>query len=381
MYNNQRIIDADTHVYEPAEVLEKNLDPEYGKRIDELRSQVISVTPAIKGPVYYCLGRKSFWRPLGKASAGERSATPQIMVPAFKGRMPVQDTSTDPHARVKDMDVEGVDTAVLYPTGIASMCAMADVGWELAMYRAYHRYMNDFCAPYPNRLKGVLLFSSRDVEASVQELRRWGKAAWPVAIFPIISDKPIDHPDLDPMWETAQELDLAIALHTFSTMPPYAPGIFDMWDNGYLVRCHAHTASGMRNMGAIIGAGILDRFPKLRLGVLEAGFGWLPFWMHRLNEHTHGFPDMLAHMDKTPEEHIKGPQYFHTIEVNEGEAAAGYVSSVVGDDTLMYASDYPHNESWFPKTVSAIDSWNITEEVKHKIFYGNAAKYYSRISN
>lgn len=380
MYKNQRIIDADTHVYEPAELLEKNLDPEYRNRIEELRSQVVAITPAIKGKVYYCLGRKSFWRPLGVATAAERGATPQIMVPAFKGRTPTEDTNADAHERIKDMDYEGVDTAVMFPTGIASMCAMSDVGWELAMYRAYHRYINDFCAPYPDRLKSVLLVSSRDIKASIEELRRWGNAAWPVAIFPVVSDKPIDHPDLDPLWATAQELDLAIALHTFSTMPPYAPGIFDMWDNGYLVRCQAHPAFAMRNTGAIIGAGILDRFPRLRLGVLEAGFGWLPFWMQRLNEHTHGFPDMLPYMKKTPKEHITGPQYFHTIEVNEGDAAANYVASVVGEETLMYASDYPHNESWFPKTVEAVDSWNLSTAAKEKLFFGNAAKFYGRIT-
>ncbi len=96
-------------------------------------------------------------------------------------------------------------------------------------------------------------------------------------------------------------------LHAFTVMPPYAPGGLDTWDNLWLQRSAAHPWCGMRNMAALIGSGLLDRFPRLRLGCLEAGHGWLPFWMARLDEHMETIrsalpPDLKHH----PSEYVMG---------------------------------------------------------------------------
>src|SRR5678809_1760704 len=88
---------------------------------------------------------------------------------------------------------------------------------------------------------------------------------------------PLDHPSLEPVWASAQEHDLAVVLHTFTVMPPYAPGGLDTWENLWLQRSAAHPWCGMRNMAAMIGSGVMDRYPSLRIGTLEGGRGWLPF--------------------------------------------------------------------------------------------------------
>jgi hypothetical protein len=70
---------------------------------------------------------------------------------------------------------------------------------------------------------------------------------------------PLDHPALEPLYAEAAELDLAVVLHTFTLMPPYAPGGQDTWDNLWLQRSAAHPWCGMRNMAAMIGSGLMDR--------------------------------------------------------------------------------------------------------------------------
>src|SRR5437762_8093532 len=65
---------------------------------------------------------------------------------------------------------------------------------------------------------------------------------------------PLDHPALEPLYAEAAELDLAVVLHTFTVMPPYAPGGEDTWDNLWLQRSAAHPWCGMRNMAALIGS-------------------------------------------------------------------------------------------------------------------------------
>lgn len=134
-------------------------------------------------------------------------------------------------------------------------------------------------------------------------------------------------------------------------------------------------------MAALIGCGLMDRFPKLRIGLLEAGHSWLPFWMTRMDEqarfHTKGLPSLKM----LPSEYVKTGRYFQSIEMSEGEELTKTVLSMVGDGVLMYASDYPHAESWFPKSVETVMAWNLPEATKRKLLWDNAVKYYARYSN
>ena len=285
-------------------------------------------------------------------------------------------------ARIADMDFEGADANLMLPSGwFGTFTSGDDVALETGMYRAFHRWMHDYCKPYPDRLGGVLLVSSRDVEGSVREMRRAGKErwAWGVLVYAPYGT-PIDLPSLDPIWAAAQELDLSAVLHTFTVMPPYAPGGLDTWDNLWLQRSAAHPWCGMRNMAALIGSGLLDRFPRLRLGCLEAGHGWLPFWMARLDEHMETIrsalpPDLKHH----PSEYVMGGRYYQSIEMSEGEKVTNMVADIVGEHVLMYASDYPHGESAFPESVNIVLGWkHMSEERKRKLFWENPVRFYAR---
>jgi predicted TIM-barrel fold metal-dependent hydrolase len=169
-------------------------------------------------------------------------------------------------------------------------------------------------------------------------------------------------------------------LHTFTVMPPYAPGGLDTWDNLWLQRSAAHPWCGMRNMAALIGAGVLERYPNLRLGVLEAGHGWLPFWAKRLDEHAGSVARALPPLPRKPSEYITSGRFFQTIEMSEGVELTKAVIQLLGEDILMYASDYPHGESWFPKSVETVTAWDLAEPVKRKLFWDNAVRFYRRFN-
>ena len=96
------------------------------------------------------------------------------------------------------------------------------------------------------------------------------------------NDRPVDHPDLEPIWTAAEEHDLAIVHHSFAWTPPYFPGYRDMWDNVYIARLCSHPWGAMRLMAGFLAGGILDRHPGLRLAVLECGFGWLPYGLTKV---------------------------------------------------------------------------------------------------
>jgi len=135
----------------------------------------------------------------------------------------------DPAVRLKDMDSEGIDVNLMLPSGwFGAWTTIDDVSLEAAIYQAYHRWMADYCSAFPSRLKGVILIQARDIKASLAELHRCAKESWPLAIFVYAPYQfPLDHPDLEPIWQAAADYDLSIALHTFTVIPPYAPGGLD----------------------------------------------------------------------------------------------------------------------------------------------------------
>ena len=101
-------------------------------------------------------------------------------------------------------------------------------------------------------------------------------------------------------------------------------------------------------------------FPTLRMGVLECGFGWLPFWARRMDEQA-VYVGGVAPLKHTPSEYMASGRFFCSIEHHEGEDMFSHVTQFLGDDVLMYASDYPHSECQFPDSVDNILAWENSE--------------------
>jgi hypothetical protein len=239
--------------------------------------------------------------------------------------------------------------------------------------------MADFCGQFPDRLKTMIVTSTRAVDEAVSEIKRWGTSKWAVAVMPLLAkDIPIDHPSLEPIWRAAQEHDLPIVHHSLTWNPPYFPGYQDLWDNIFLGRLASHPWGGMRFMAAFIGAGIMDRYPSLRMGILECGFGWLPFWVKRMDEqavYVGGIPQ-LKH---APSDYVTGGRFFCSIEHHEGEQLFNSVTQFIGNGVLMYSSDYPHSECQFPDSVDNVLGWSsLSAETKRKLFWDNAARFYKQ---
>jgi len=382
MINNQRIFDADTHVGPTMTVLEQYLDRATIDRLSEFED---SRRDNGAGVVTYTMGARTYERRLGDAPDRDGSDDGRSYMKGFKGahrEPPSPNLDGDPAARLSDMDREGVDVNFMLPSGwFGTWSFLGDVGLEFQMYEAYHRWMQDYCAAAPDRLTGVLLVSGNDVAASLEAIERHGSSRWPVALMCYTHpDMPLDHPDLEPIWAAAQEHDLTLALHTFTVMPPYAPGGRDTWDNLWLQRSAAHPWCGMRNMAAMIGSGVMDRYPDLRLAVLESGHGWLPFWAARLDEHVRTMEGVLPKLDMMPSEYVTSGRYFHSTEISEGAEITRSVIELLGPDVLMYGSDYPHSEAAYPESTEIVTSWGLPDDVMAKLMWDNAARCYPRIN-
>ena len=373
-----RIFDSDTHVGPDAAILSGYLS---AAERDRLAGWEEFAARDRHGRVTYTRGQRRYRRRLGDA---EPDQAPAGYMAGFTGvkrsREPSPRVDADPAARIADMDFEGVDVNLTLPSGwFGTWSAGDDIALEMAMYRAYHRWMEDYCGAHPKRLGGVVLAGARDIDSSLAELRRCGRSAWVwgMMIYAPVG-MPLDHPSLEPFYAAAAMLDLAVVLHTFTVMPPYAPGGLDTWDNLWLQRSAAHPWCGMRNMAALIGSGVMDRYPTLRVGTLEAGHGWLPFWMARLDEHAETIKAALPELARRPSEYVCSGRYFQSIEIPEGAPITNGVADLVGDDVLMYASDYPHGESHFPQSAGIVTAWEMAVHRKRKLMWDNAVRFYAR---
>src|SRR6476620_4000357 len=213
--NGFRIFDSDTHVGPYMDVLERYLS---GAEKDKLAAWEPHRSKS-KGFPVYTKGQRRYLRKLGTAEAApDKGAYMAGFTGAKRSREPSERGDHDPAERIKDLDFEGVDVNLTLPSGwFGTWTAREDLALEMAMYRAYHRWMSDYCGAYPERLGGVILGAARDVEGSLAEMRHWGKArwAWGLLVYAPVGT-PLDHPDLEPLYAAAADLDLAIVLHTFT---------------------------------------------------------------------------------------------------------------------------------------------------------------------
>jgi uncharacterized protein len=380
MKNGFRVFDVDTHINPGAEVLDKYVDPGFRPRLAELAPYRRSVRSRDAGGgerSSYSFGHKPYERTLGEAEKrpGSRDAR------QWRGRLHPSPGVEDDRAdnRLHDMDVEGADRHFLVPSAWTTVVGHPDVSIEVALIRAYHRHMHDFCGVAPDRLQGPIVASGRAVDEAVREIREWGRSKWAVAVQLLLdNERPVDHPDLEPIWQAAEEHDLAIAQHSFFANPPYFPGYGDMWDNAYLARLCSHPWGAMRFMAGFLAGGVLDRHPGLRLAVLECGFGWLPFWVRRMDEQV-SYMGRTAPLKHLPSEQFAMGRVFCNIEAHENEPMYEMVTQALGDGVLMYASDYPHHESWFPDTIDKIMAWSsIAPAARHKLFWDNANRCFKQ---
>jgi predicted TIM-barrel fold metal-dependent hydrolase len=279
----------------------------------------------------------------------------------------------DVEARIQDMDEEGVDVQLLVNSGGPGGHENGQVNVEFM--QAQHRYLDDFCGKYPHRLKSMIAVNTRYVEESAQEIRRWGRSKWAVGVYlnlPI--DYPLDHPDLHPIWQALDETGLCYIHHSFSQG---YPGYRDLWTSPFMGRLASHPWAAMRAVAAFVGAGIMDRVPEIRYGILESGFGWLPFWAKRMDDQAVYMGHVAENLEYQLSEYLTGGRFFAAIVTHEGPEMAKMVTDLMGDHILMYGSDYPHPESRFPETADNVLAWDtLSEGQMRKLMWDNAVRFF-----
>jgi uncharacterized protein len=285
----------------------------------------------------------------------------------------------EPDTYLADMDRSGIDIAFLYPTYALLIEGFAPLEPALAsaFARVYNIWLHGFCSRDPRRLRGVGLVSLHDPGGMLAELERVAAFGWKaVMVRPNpIGGRLLSDPAYEPFWDACEGRSIAISIHdgTHAYVPSAGA---DRFDTRFALHACSHPMEQMMALLCLIEGGVLERHPTLRVASLEAGCGWLPYWLWRLDEVEYRYMggEVAERVRRKPSDYVRR-QYFATIEPDEPYLAE--VVRHVGEDTLLFGSDYPHPDHSTEIVGEALALRDrLSDRQLRKILWDNAARFY-----
>jgi uncharacterized protein len=375
MWKGMKVIDADAHMHEPQYLWERYVEPKY-------RDQVPKVA--------FMDGNFMVYEPDGKIipHGDVQQRPPETAWRAMEEKYgEAYKTWWSAETRLKEMDQYGWDIQVLLPTGnngnFAYRVALKDVALGAAMCRAYNNWAREYCSIDPKRLKFVAVLPGSDVGEMVKEARRAVDQLGAVSVRnPVLpAGRWLHEPEYESLWLLAGELDFPISAHGEYRSYRFQP-FKDVEPNsqegiGLALRGLDHAlgfpCDNMATLGHFIFARILERFPKLRLAVLESNAGWLPFWLGRMDDHTHGRNSVMGkaeHLSMLPSEYFRRQC---AIACDSDEKTLGTVAEYLKGENIVWNTDYPHPDAIEPaKALPEFDAHPMSQHAKTKILWDNA---------
>jgi uncharacterized protein len=356
------VIDADTHICEPAAMWESMDGPLHARR--PVMASVPTDTLYGRRNAFWLIDGNIFPKPAGRG--GISMATPcQTDFGLARTDIDVACREiTDPLARTKHMDELKVDLQVVYPTLFLAYLT-DDPVLDLALCQAYNRYLAKASDESGGRIRWVVLPPLRTPQSIPDELR-FAKEHGAVGVFTrgIERDRTMDDPSFFPLYEEAQRLDLPICVHTAGGCPAWT-NIFTLERNGSFSHIRLLPLIAFRDL---VANRIPEQFPRLRWGFIEAGASWVPYVFHALKRQ---FKDDSRYGPHLFDEY----QFFVACEVNED---VNYLSKFIGEDHLIIGSDYGHTDPSSEPLL--VDSFRGREDLPvglaDKILGANAKAFY-----
>ena len=376
------IADSDLHVMEPPDLWQRYIDPAFRHAAPVgLTEMPRDMRVRVKNRVVLRMGAVRPQRPANDTTrTGWRPEHDEVYAAAAA-------RGWDAASQIEAMNAEGLDLAVLFPSrglfvlGLDSVEMHGNDGLEAdfaaAIARAYNDWLHDFCAAAPDRMFGAAMVAPHDVPSAVAEARRCVEQLGFKAVFlapGCVGRRPWHDRVYDPLWAEIERLDVPVAFHgggqTYLT-PDFSLQVFDrlmMW----------HTFSQplgiMAAAVSLCGGGVLERFPALRVALLEGNCAWAPWLFHRLDEHYEWVGRYEARdLTRRPSEYFRR-QCFLSVEADE-EPARQYVEWF-GDENLVFSTDYPHGDSKFPHSVEVFAQLPLSEASQRRIVGENWSRLY-----
>ncbi len=336
-------VDADGHVLEAPDLWENYLEPSFRDRALRIRTDDEGFEYLeIDGRPSVAVNR-GFPATLGGMGKTEVAEFRPNTEHTYLGTAAECHGSADAGERLDRLAAEGLAAALLYPTlGLCWEAELSDPELSQAYCRAYNRWIADFCRDSGGRLVPIAHLSLGDPEAAARELERAVRDGCRGAfVVPFtLSREPHGHPVHDPVFARAQDLDVPLALHPSFEPPGAAARRFLESRRMNLLRFVSGSDGVRHAFTTFFDFATFDRFPRLKLVLLESGAGWIGYWLDRLDALCEGtFFRELVRLKERPSDYFRRQCY---ISADPDERTVPAMAELLGGGRFFWASDYPH---------------------------------------
>lgn len=185
-----------------------------------------------------------------------------------------------------------------------------------------------------------------------------------------VAGRNLYHADYDALWSEIEGLGRPLCIHDSGS--PHLPSFGDRMDSHVSGHILAHPFEAMAAMAGLIWYGVFERHPKLTVVHVEADAGWLPYWLQRMEQHWE-YSGNAEHpeLSKPPTAYFLSNMYGAA---RGDEKTLGSVVELVGDDNVVFNTDYPHPDGTFPWGFERFERQAIPADSKRKILWDNAAR-------
>jgi uncharacterized protein len=364
-------VDSDSHLLEPNEIAYEYVQAKYRDLTPQVVERDGVAYMKIEGRVFDELPIAAASVPNGLSDLEKTLHNKWEDVPAG---------AKEPKARLEVLDTEGLTATVLYPTIGLLYAGIRDHQVAAATCEGYNRWVADFCKADPRRLCAVGTIPLQDVDLALRELEHIAKLGLCGAtIRPTpYNGRRLNDPAYDRFWAAAQDLNLPVAVHGSFAVDTISSVASDRYPNSDLffshVICHP-LEQEMASMDIICG-GVLARYPKLRVSFLEAGSGWILYWLDRLDGHYEKMGRLVPWMKDKPSEYFRRQCF---IAYDADETTLEYIAAHGLSENILWGADYPHFDCLYPGALNELKEKleKLSPEVGERLLHENPARFYN----
>ncbi len=405
---NFPVFDCDSHIYEPPEIWDKYIprnNRDFAKthfyrdadRLLLVRNSRVS----FRNPDKWKYPGETWHPGLTKKIIGQTPPGTQQWDETV-GR---NKSARDPNARLKDMDASGIDQVMIFPSTFVYLPLVENADAAYICARAYNDWVYDYCSADKNRLFPAAVLPTQNVDFAIEELRRVAMRGFKSALVrPIIAQgKYPTFPEYDPLWREFEELGVVLGMHTFPSrgeaMSPeldkrmganrkrlfadedimvYSPGQFVanimqiMGSRQAGDAAYGFMAEAMTWTGVVLMTGWLEKFPRLKVAILESNSSWLPLVLEKAETYL----DLYKHIGEKiglPHE-VFYKQCFIAFESDEMITLRLWD---LFENIALWSSDMPHldaSDVW--EAIDHMDKYKVPQNVREKMLGANARRLY-----
>ena len=354
------MVSADGHVQEPSDL--------WATRMDEsLRDRLPGVVTDGKGNKFQ---KTEGFRPL------------RLQNIKFEAEDLLRNQSgKTPEDRIRDLALDGVDAEILFPNKGLTIWATPDAEFSLAMCRAYNEWAWETFSDFNDVLAPMACVAPASIEGTIAEIERCAKLGFKGVSFPC---KPVwgapDHtqlnynlPEFDDLWACVQAVDLPITFHVSTGRDPRT----SRGNGGAIINYAVHSlAPTMEPIANLCASGVLDKFPNIIFGSVEAGIGWVAWALSAMDEayrKHHMF--VRPKLSRLPSEFFQ-TNGFATFQEDKTGLSTARENGLT--DNFLWANDFPHHEGTWPHSAAAIERTmgNLVDSERARILGLNAARIF-----